>query len=290
MLPPYEPNTPLPPDIPAESQDDFVSNFTTANDQYGVDHIPFGNSIITATSAAPTVINSPNHLLTTGDTVEVNHMYGVAEDGTITLWSISGSSFTVTVIDDDNFSLDGSDTSLDPTYNGTGDWNSTTPGYPYGYHKKLSFADFLRATPNLAPTKSSLFTQQVDEIIGDSKEPVIDLAFQNNVTLAAIASLTNIQVFQNANGSYFTTPWGLLVQYGGALSPTRSTDPRTFFFAKAFTSVVYTIILVQNGSSSASGGYSAEPLSLTQFKIHNADNPVGGSFPVIKFSWLAIGK
>ena len=55
----YNPGCPLANDLPSDSQDEFLTNFERLNTIFGVDHIPFGNTIVDATRANPCVITSP---------------------------------------------------------------------------------------------------------------------------------------------------------------------------------------------------------------------------------------
>lgn len=72
-------------------------------------------TIIGVTNSAPAIIHSVAHGLQTGAIVIIRDVGGTT--------SINNLSFTITFIDPDHFSLDGSDTSLDPVYTTGGYWS-----------------------------------------------------------------------------------------------------------------------------------------------------------------------
>lgn len=79
-------------------------------------NLNFVSSIINATTANPVSINSPEHGLTTGDIIYIYGVRGMIEINS----GESGDSYTVTVIDSDNFTLNGIDGSAFSTYTGGG--------------------------------------------------------------------------------------------------------------------------------------------------------------------------
>jgi hypothetical protein len=77
-------------------------------------------AITGATTANPVVITSNDHGLQTGDTVEIDNVGGMVE--------INGRSFTVTRVDDNEFSLDGEDGTGHTAYTSGGDWSGYIGG------------------------------------------------------------------------------------------------------------------------------------------------------------------
>lgn len=235
----YNPQTPRGPDIPADDQDEFLSNFRLLNIFFGRDHIPFGNIIRTATLATPCVITSLNHRLSTGNSVTVTHMNGLNVNGVVIPWSINGSSFVVTVIDENTFSLNGSNTTAENTYIiESGDF--TSPDINYGFHTR-NFLNQPRTTaPVLASNKqSSFYSRNINNLA--------ELIFKNANTTAREFQLTNIKTVpnfvENINGKGIRTPFGVIINFG--LIPIANTSTVTTF-PIPYTSTVFSLNLTPN--------------------------------------------
>ncbi len=265
----YNPNIPQAPDLPSDSQPDIDSNFISLNQVFGEDHIPFGNLIEEATLAAPCVITSVNHRLTTADTVTVFNMEGITTGGAREDWSINGTLFVVTVVDDDTFSLDGSNTATEPTYlTNSGDF--TSAALPYGEHTKNFFPSPILNPPNRANPKTAYFTQNIQNLA--------ELFFQNDETDADIFQLTNIPLgattlyraldnSQIGKGIGFTTPWGMIINFGQVL--TLAGLPFTLNYAVPYTSQVFSFTIT-TGPAGA-------------FNSNNVENPIGNSISLTQF-------
>lgn len=94
-----------------------------ATDNTMVD-VTTGNTgtITGASKANPAVITSVAHALFTGARVAIDNIVGMTE--------LNGTTYTVTVIDADNFSLDGIDSTAYTTYVSGGDWTRVQEEYP----------------------------------------------------------------------------------------------------------------------------------------------------------------
>jgi hypothetical protein len=211
----YNPSTPQPPEIPSQSQSRFLTNFSLFNQYFGQDHTPPGNAITLATNAAPIVITSPGHALSTGNMVTVYDITGT-EGNTPVAWPINGNTFTITVVDSNTFSLQGSDATNYPTYlAGTGNFSSAS--YLYGYHKQLTAANPLPNDPPSFIGGGSIYPKISLAPNGNPRFPNADFFFQN---LASIVQLTRL--FNNATPASqgegtkwsFRTPWGVIINTG----------------------------------------------------------------------------
>ncbi len=286
----YNPNIPQAPDLPSDSQPDIDSNFISLNQVFGVDHIPFGNLIEAATLAAPCVITSTNHRLTTADTVTVFNMEGITTAGVREDWSINGTLFIVTVVDDDTFSLDGSNTATEPVYlANSGDF--TSAALPYGNHTKNFFPSPVFNPPNRANPKSAYFSQNIMNIA--------ELFFQNDQTVNDIFPLTNIPISATTlyniagtalgKGLGFTTPWGITLNFGQLFALKSLT--LTHNYAVAYTSQVFSFTMTLGPASFFSTTPQQNPfgrsVSNTQFQIGYATGSAQDANAIINF--IAIG-
>ncbi len=278
----YNPRIPQATDLPSDSQLDIESNFLNLNEVYGEDHVPFGNLIEEATLAAPIVITSTNHRLTTGNTVTVFNMEGLNDKNVPEDWTINGSAFVVTVIDDDTFSLDGSDSTTFPTYiANSGDFSSVS--LPYGSHTKNFFPTIQQNPPNRNTPKSAYFTQNIDNLA--------ELFFQNGSTLADSLQMTNLAVAITTNvGKGFVTPWGWIVNMGEVIAVANTFT--TFNYPLAFTNRVYSFTITRGRIRASSAAGTRNPvgssLSNTQFQVRYA-NDVSNNF-VTRIKFIAIGE
>lgn len=243
----YFPSVPQPPEKHSESQPDFLANFGQLNTASAVDHIPFGNSIESATAANPCVITSTDHGLQDGNSVTIYNLQGLL-DGVIIPWTINGTSFTVANRTDNTFALSGagSDTSLqNPYIANTGHWDSGNINYMR--HKKVTFADplgiFPRVDPapnfpNLPATVASLFTMALQKTVNDELVSFSELFYQNDNSSSAVEQLTNNNISYTLNSLpgfalwTFNSPWGLTFNVGVAFIV--STTPATITFPTSY--------------------------------------------------------
>lgn len=257
----YNPFIPQPPDLPSDSQGDILSNFNLINNFFGVDHVPFGNSIQAATQASPIVITSPIHRLTTGDTVTVTSMRGTTPELVIEDWPINGISFTVTVIDSNIFSLNGSNGTTYPPYiPNTGDFSS--PDIDYGFHLKTYFPQAIPGDPNRQPPISAYYTKL-------DVNNVPNLFFQNGALASLVKQLSDLQIAnETSTGRGFKTPWGMIINMGMVRGTARNFI--TYNFPTPFTSRVFTLQLTMKPNT-ISNSFGINPvgqvLSLTQFQV-----------------------
>jgi hypothetical protein len=279
--PNYNPFIPQPPDLPSDSQPDMDSNFLRLNQVFGVDHIPFGNLIENATSASPIVITSAIHRLVTGNTVTVFNMEGINDLGVKEEWPINGLSFVVTVIDENSFSLDGSNGTTYPPYiPNSGDFSSAQ--LPYGYHLKTFLNNTQASPPNRTRPRSAYYTQDIENLA--------QLFYQNGPTAADIWQLTNIEeVIQTDTGWGFRTPWGFIINMGQVVAPT--VNFKRYFFPLAFPTNAFSITATKGNirQQTGSGGKSISCLIFnnSQFDVRYSQNSGGDGEAYVNY--LAIG-
>lgn len=232
-IPPYNPRNPLPFNIPADSQADLLGNFQALDSYFGVDHVPFGNSIESATSANPCAIKSTNHGLTSGNTVFIDALKGLLF-GVESLWTINGNSYTATVVDGDNFTINVNTTAQNPYIANSGCFSCAT--LPYGYHKKVSLLAPLPSDPGLTSPQTSVYTKFLN-----AKDTEPELFFQNGTTAALVKSLSRQTIVQTSAGRGVKTPWGIILNFGQVpCTGVLATD--TFSFPIPFTSTPTTLI------------------------------------------------
>lgn len=227
----YNPATPQAPDIPSDSQDDFLTNFDLLNQFFGVDHIAFGTTVTSATNANPCVCKAVLHGLANGNTIHIAHFGSLVGD-IIQLWNINGGPYTVTVIDADTFSIN-ADASANPPYlENTGAFECDQ--FNYGFHKQVTFPNVLSVGPNNSPPRGAPASAFYTKLV----EMLPQLFFQNGVNQEQ--QLTGIQFKQDGDGMGFVTPWGLILNFGPiAVSSTF----KTFKFSVPYTSSVWSINL-----------------------------------------------
>lgn len=282
----YDPGTPLPFDIPSESQDEFLMNFEELNNQFGVDHIPFGNTITLITNTNPSVITSTDHLLVTGNTIKPSHIAGLSELNVVTPWSINGTNYAVTVIDANTFSIPVDTTNLTdfpPYIADSGDYLVTTAGFPYGFHKKNTFATTLQSPPNLLSPKSSLFTQSLTN--GVTEDIITQLMFQDGVGNSFIDQLTNSTIIEGDAGVGFKTPWGIIINFGMAtFNVNTASQDFEFPFISSNPPLYLQVTPTQffTGSNAPKGRMTGQIVSGTVFTVFANVNP-------IVFNWFSIG-
>lgn len=279
----YNPFIPQPPDLPSDSQGDFLSNFGLINNFFGNDHVPFGNSIEDATLSNPIVITSTTHRLTTGNTVTVTSMRGRTPENVIEDWPINGSTFTVTVIDENTFSLNASDSTAYPPYIvNTGDFVS--PDIDYGFHLKNFFPEAFNRDPNRNNPISSYYTK-----LDTTNVP--NLFFQNGINSNFVKQLTELEVTnQTGAGRGFKTPWGLIINMGSVFSTSQNFT--TYSFPVPFTTKGLTIIFT---ISRPKGPVNTSPIIVpvgaiinnTQFRVQTQRS--GSSVVTGNIFYIAIG-
>lgn len=269
------------------SQDDFLNNFRSLNGQYSQNHIPLGNTVEDATRAAPCVITSTNHSLSTGDTVSFTHVQGLQQQDVYNLWNINtGGPYSITKIDDNHFSVDGTNTTTqDPYVLNTGDWNSSA--IPYGDHKLLSFPEpvsVVRSPPILDVPKAALFPNLIDN---DSQNP--DLAWQNFLNPSFIDQITGFQLLgSSTSGQCFRTPWGFNICMGVVQARLFILTPETVVYPVPFTINPYCLVgSVLGGSQVLTLSFLPTVSPTTQFQILGS---VGASSPPnVSVFYMAIG-
>jgi len=284
----YNPNTPQPFEIPSESQSRFLDNFLLFNQYFSQDHVQLGNVISNATLAAPCVITSVAHGLATGNTVTVYDITGLLGN-TPTPWSINGSSFTITVIDANTFSLDGSNTTLEPTYlAGTGNFSSAS--YAYGYHKQLSMPSPLLGDPSLPAPQASLYNKIFRSEAGTQPSTKADLFFQNSEMISQLTRLF-MKTKTTAAGiqRFIDTPWDISIKFG--YLKTIDSLTTTVNFAEPFSTVVYGAIISPIFKDPGDYITYVVSLSLTQavFISYNSAIPAINASPLQNY-YIVIGK
>jgi hypothetical protein len=288
---PYNPGTPQPPDIPNESQDDFLMNFEIINSSFGVDHVAFGNTVTFATSANPCVCTSPNHGLQSGNTVNIVHFCSLIGD-VLVPWSINGGPYTVTVIDANTFSMAVNASTQAPYFPNSGAFSSTN--FNYGFHKKNFFPDVLSQGPNTSPPRGapySAYYSKSQEYI-DPKDMIkkfsAQLWFQNNVGASFEKQLTNLPIVStsNTNGKGIVTPWGLIINFG-QISPLFLASP-PIDFPIPFKSAVWSMVAgpITGNLDTVSAATQVNVVGLTQFQARVSSNNFTALTPVY---YLAIG-
>lgn len=251
----YYPNIPQPPDIPAESQSGFISDFSVLNQLFSIDHVQLGNSIENASNENPCKITSTGHGLSNGNSVTVSNMRGEgAAPDELVAWGLAGP-YVISNVTTDTFTIpiDTTNTDTYPAYvANTGDFSSAS--YSYGFHTKLSLPTPI-AAPNLNPPFSTLFST----ITGTN--PFLN--FQN--LSSSSKRLNDIPLTQIATGSGFTTPWGYIINFG-QIKCTNAGE--TFSYAVPYTSSVISMVATINESLNLNPlfVFSVSPISLSQFK------------------------
>lgn len=284
----YNPVIPQPPDIPSDSQSGLDSNFIQLNDIYGQDHIPFGNLIEEATSTAPIVITSPTHRLSTGNQVTVFNMEGMLPTGAFLEWPINEQTFTVTVTDENTFSLDGTDGTdeeLFPPYLArSGDFSSID--LPYGKHLKNFFQFPLEAPPNRASPKTAYFTQEVEKA-NENVENLSQLFFQNDDMEEDITQLTDlVQVGMQGRSRGWRTPWGLIINTG---FPRLTGKFTTHNFVVPFTNLGIAMMLTRDALQQIGDG-TRNPVSfIINLRQFNARIETSGREAIANCRYWAIG-
>lgn len=284
----YFPGIPQPDDIPADSQDEFLINYGTLNNVFGVNHIPFGNTVVSATNANPCVITSTNNRLVDGDQVTFYHMYGINSNGIRVIWpdTINGVNFVVTKIvgDDDSFSIP-LDTSSYDTYEPSSGNYLVTSSYPYGYHTLINLLQPIANNPNLNSPNSSLFSKQITDIFPRTIIPIPlisnELFFQNNNS--STYQLTNNNLKRNTLSYSFISPWGIIINMFPVISvPSNVSPPIVFNYGIPYTTTNYFTIANYRSKRSSSDDINIITSDLSSFTV--------SAVPGESFSYISMGK
>jgi len=238
----FDPNIPQPIDIPADSQNDLLNNFLISNQYFNTDHVPFSGVITNIAQTNPCRVTSPVHTLATGDMVTFFNLYNDTGDpanppaGPVTgMGQLNGNTYTITVVDENTFTLNGVDatgfTAYIPNVPYSSGGNYSSASLLQGYHKKLSFFQN-QQDPNLSPPAASLYTKFINNIT--------QLFFQNNNANSTF-QLTGIQVQEKESGRGIITPFGLIINFGEVSFTSPSGGPATITFPIPYTSTVYTL-------------------------------------------------
>lgn len=247
----YNPNIPQPFDIPAQtSQPGFLTDFGTLNQYYGVDHVPFGNTI-TAVVSTPglTTFTSPAHGLAGTETIVFSHLAGITgiPVPVITPWTINGIPYTgpvFLVVDANTFTVAVDTRSQQPYQANSGDFTITSGGFPYGYHKKLSFNAPI-ITPSIPPTSEAIYTKLFRQLPTNPFTPELDF-----LNILGEMMLSNAFIVEKTPfGQGFKTPWGITVNLGMVNVPNNKqfTQSLTVVFPIPYVNPPLTIKLETSG-------------------------------------------
>lgn len=269
-MPSYNPGTPQGPDIPADSQDEFLTNFDLLNQFMSVDHVQFGNIVTFATNANPCVCTSPNHGLTTGNSVSITHFGSLVGD-VITPWNINGGPYTATVIDANTFSINANASGNPPYLANTGAFSS--PSINYGFHKKTFFPAVLSQGPNTVPPLGNPYSAYYTKAQSD----IAQLFFQNSPGSGFERQLTDLPFIEvsNANGKGIITPWGIRINFGQI---TYKITTQAYNLPAPFVSSFWSVIGSLQIKTIPKGHrpqWSLTPVGLTQFNaIERTQDPI----------------
>lgn len=282
----YNPNIPQPFDIPAQtSQPGFLTDFGTLNEYYGVDHVPFGNTItLVASTPGVTTFTSPAHGLVGGETVQFSHLATITPPPVVVVlpWTLNGTSAVITYIDPNTFSIAVDTTAEQPYEPNSGDFTVTSGGFPYGYHKQLSFNAPI-GTPNIPPTSEAIYTKLFRQVPTNLFTPELDF-----LNILGEVILTDAFIFQKTpNGQGFVTPWNMIINMGDVVVP--NPGPLTVTFPIPFKSVVYTVIAQGNGPPGSKLRWGVAAVTLTSFNITVAP-PLPGLIFGGPAYYIAIGR
>lgn len=176
-------------------------NFTTGNGTPGA-----STGVITgATNANPCVITSANHGLISGLTVLINNVGGMTE--------LNGNSYVITVIDANDFSLNGVNSTGFGTYTSGGNWYTS----PYdGFTIGTPISPSVNNDPGPQASPSLYFPQgRVQNILITANVIGANGVGQTqNVTDDGQGNL--IQIFQNSNTTNQNYGWIYYRQYASA--------------------------------------------------------------------------
>ena len=277
---------PQPPDIPADGQPDYLNNFGLLNQFFNTDHVPFAGCIQNILNSNPCVISSANHTLSTGNTITLQGFNDNTDVGVVTgMGALNNTSPTITVIDENTFSLNGVDsTAYVPFEIGTFA-SYVSASLLYGFHNKISFNRPI-GDPNLSSPQCSLYSK-----LPTSESMQSDLFYQNDKTTTAVEQLTGANFVTVNNGFGFRTSFGLIFNFGG--NSIQMGKPNNFTFPIPYASSATVQCIIATGAFVFTTyvnntTISAIPISATQFHI---DAPFTlGAGSVKRFYYMAIGS
>lgn len=278
----YNPSCPRPTDLPNNpTQGQFLNNFRSLNFFYGIDHVPFGNSVenIIPDPLNPTtnaIVTSSNHALTTGNTITFSHLSGL-NDSVVQPWTIGLGPYPVTVLTADTFSVLVNVSTQNPYTSNTGDYTVNTAGYPYGYHKQISLNTPIVTPPNLLGAVSALYSKLFTAKPPFSQVPSPELFFLNTLE----RMLTNCPVVKTTTGTGFVTPWGFIINTGGGMNLPNA--PTLIPWPIPFKSTVFTFIATPL-TKSPSGFVLYSAVGNASFTAS-----AGGLYGSVPITYLAIG-
>lgn len=159
----------------------FQENFATGDGTTG----SRTGTITAATQADPCQITSVAHGLVTGRVVEITGVVGMTE--------LNGNSYTITVVDDDNFTLNGVDSTGFTPYISDGNWASSA------YQATLSNTPIIRSTSNNPVVKSpttptnAYYPNPTEPDFSDSTIPsrVQNILITANIELGSTLNVTD---------------------------------------------------------------------------------------------------
>ena len=281
--PVYNPAQPIASDVPRDNQGEFRNNFWMLNYCFNTDHVPLSGLFTAISNSNPTLVTSPLHTLATGNQVSFQ---GLNDDPTLGIVTgmgglMAGNPFTITVVDANNFTLNGSDSTAFVPYDVTSYQGSySSASLLSGQHKKISY-DGPTPNPNLSADRSSLYSKTYSEIT--------QLAFQNDKPASSIAQLTGVEIVTTQAGHGFISPWGLIFNMGEIQFPGAS--PATYNFPIPYTGLgnifcIEATAFIQTVSKNVQVHLAADAISQTQFTAQGIKT---GSASAVNAYYFAVG-
>lgn len=284
----YSPYIPQPPQIPANMFQDILSNFEIANSAFNSDHVPYAGVISNITQANPASVTSIEHTLSTGNMVTFQGLNDNPLAGSVTgMGALNGVTATITVVDQNTFTLNGIDSTAYVPYIQGSSSSYTSTSLLNGYHKHVTFPNNA-SDPNLGGTYTSVYPKWSEPT------PLIKIAqlyFQNGNASSFVSQLTNLGPYkQIGNTRGIKTPWGLIINFGQISLPITSTYVLNVTFPMPYTSLgsVDTIICTPfiSAPASSSSFVSAIATSASQFTVTGASTSLPAQLPVF---YIAVG-
>jgi len=285
----YNPGVPQPPDLPKDNQDDFFMNFGSLNTTFNQDHVPFVGVITNIQQTNPCIVTSPIHTLFTGDMVTFQSLNNSPPQIVTGMQELitNGPTYTITVIDENNFSLNGVDATGYTAYipsSGLGNYSSAS--LANGFHKKVTFPYVVDQDPLLANQVGALYPK-----FQNPSNQIADLYYQN---ASLVKLLTHLPFdMETVNGRGIKSPWGLIFNFGQVkinrlpLSPSIITLPIPY---KSFYTIVGSLFVPSFGPQFSARFYLNQS-SLTQFSAQalapGLPNEAGNLVPIY---YMAIGQ
>lgn len=281
----YNADIPQPPSLPKDDQDDFFMNFGSLNTTFNQDHVPFVGVITNIQQTNPCIVTSPIHTLFTGDMVTFQSLNNTPPSFITGMGELNGNTYTITVIDENNFSLNSTDATGFTPYNTTlklGNYSSAS--LSYGFHKKVTFPYVIGADPLLGNQVGALYPKFQNPI--EPTKQIADLYYQNANMVKLLTHLPFNK--ETVNGKGIISPWGLIFNFGQIKAPAAGDN---FIFPIPYKSF-YTIV----GSTFYPGALSnpgmfviMNQFSLTTFTAKAGTNSTSQTTPVPIY-YMAIGQ